>query len=202
MFTTPPTIMLPAGIEYPAPVAKAYKAQEAASADFTQALLAFYEAEGLLEAARAGDRAAMAAAAAAGSGPPKPANMPELEQAVAYQREVVVAASDKTLACVDQLKAALQDNIAATTEATVQAAQTALADFDSIAATAEMQVRNAAARVQDMAHALNVLRPHLQGVIAYTVNYAPPGVTVVRSGQLGNVNQVVKRLAELEAAPA
>jgi len=201
MFSTPATItLLTSTMTYPKEVLAAYQRLEASTADYSAALVEYYNAEAALTKAQTVDRAALAESAAKQAGPPKPADIPKLEAQLDYQREVVVQASDRVLACNDTLKHALREHRVVTLESSIAAARASLAAYDRTVETAKTLIQEAGVKVQEAAHGLQVMEPFVEHT-TWRTNFAPPSLNIMHARDLGNIEQICQRIerANLEA---
>lgn len=187
------TITLAAGIKYPAPVVKAYQAQQDAEATYVTTIRLLAEAENAHAAAIEKDRAAMEEAARNGTGAPKTTNAAQADRDREYADTVATQARDKLV----NAASAMQDTLAAHAEEilplAIKLSRDAAESFDGTMSSIRNQISDASQVMQNAAHSLNILRKHLP-FMQYSINFVPPTVSLPIAQATGNLVQVADKI--------
>lgn len=186
-------IMLASGIDYPAPVAKAYKAQQTAEAAHIEAVTNMYAAQAAIETAEATDRTALTEAASKGSGAPTASKADAARRQYAYAEEVAVQAQAQYIDAASKAQETVKAHATEILPLAIQAAKAADLAYTEATETAKRVIADANAVMQNAALGLNQLRRHIDW-ISFQVNWVPANITVTDVNSLGNLNQIVKRL--------
>lgn len=187
------TVTLAAGIKYPAPVVKAYQAQQDAEAEYVTAIRLLAEAENAHAAAIEKDRAAMQEAARNGTGAPKTTYAAQADRDREYADTVATQARDTLVNAASAAQDALGTHAEEILPLAIKLARDAAESFDGTMAGIRSQISDASKVMQNAAHGLNILRKHLP-FMQYSINYVPPTVSLPIAQATGNLVQVADKV--------
>jgi hypothetical protein len=189
------TIYLIDGIKYPAPVAKAYKAQQDAEAALNQAIVAQSQATTAHATALEKDRVAMEEAARAGTGAPKTLHASQTAREVEYADTRHAQARDALTAAGFEAGQVVATHAGDLVPLMIENARQAAVTYDDTMERVRALISEAARTMTNAASGLNLLHRRVP-YAEFRVNFVPPTVSLPTSASGGNLLQIADRLEQ------